>query len=81
VVIGLTPDEITFHDPMAEKGATAWPLQKFVDHWQETGENVIAGASMVVLRERHPDLLSVEEVRAILEEHRAQKAGAAPPQR
>jgi predicted double-glycine peptidase len=45
IVLGIDGESVYFHDPSAEIGGPniQWPISKFIDFWQKTGDNVTGG--------------------------------------
>jgi len=52
IVIGIDEENVYLHDPSPEVGGEnlKWPIDKFVDFWQETGQNVTGGIFVFITR-------------------------------
>ncbi len=52
IVIGVDNDSIYLHDPNIEIGGEKlkWTLDKFIDFWQPTGQNVTGGILCLITR-------------------------------
>lgn len=52
IVVGLDKENVYLHDPNLEIGGKnlKWPISKFVDFWQETGQNVTGGVFVFIIK-------------------------------
>ncbi|RJP43623.1 hypothetical protein C4587_02685 [Candidatus Parcubacteria bacterium] len=50
VVLSIDKDNISLHDPSPDIGGASqkWPIQKFIDFWKPTGQNVTGGIFIVI---------------------------------
>ncbi|MGB8275701.1 MAG: papain-like cysteine protease family protein [Alphaproteobacteria bacterium] len=52
VITGIDDKAIQFHDPCPKTGGESivWPLNRFIDHWKQTGQNVTGGVAIWIAK-------------------------------
>ena len=48
VILGISDTEVRFHDPHPQNGGKnmQWPIDRFMDAWRHTGDNVTGGVAI-----------------------------------